>query len=165
MVYLIQNNILVMVNLGLDTIVYCPPPFEEVQHEPTKVSADGGTVLECSLHSDVSLMLRLDSLNKLSAQQYSTLKEQLQPLLDSSDFSEEFESAFGKLSDDDLLQSCPSRYLQTQSEQLAYLKNLAQADKEARIKASEEQSKAQEKQKLLDESKQFDEAIRKLFEN
>nr|DAQ28937.1 MAG TPA: hypothetical protein [Microviridae sp.] len=27
-------------------IVYCPPPFEEVQNEPTKMSLDGSQVLE-----------------------------------------------------------------------------------------------------------------------
>ncbi len=145
-------------------IVYCPPPFEEVQNEPTRLSDDGSTVLECSLHSDVSLMMRIDALDKLSAQQYSTLKEQLQPLIDSSAFRDDFEKSFGKLSDDDLLQSCPSRYLQTQSEQLAYLRNLAKADQDARAKAAEEESKAEEKQKLLDESKEFDQAIRKIFE-
>ena len=145
-------------------IVYCPPPFEEVQNEPTKMSDDGSTILECSLHSDVSLMMRIDTLDKLSAQQYATIKEQMQPLIDSSSFRDEIEKSFGKLSDDELLQSCPSRYLQTQSEQLAYLRNLAKADKEARAKAAEEKSKAEEKQKLLDESKEFDEAIRKIFE-
>lgn len=145
-------------------IVYCPPPFEEVQNEPTCLSDDGSTILECSLHSDVSLMMRIDALDKLSAQQYISLKEQLQPLINSSAFRDDFEQSFGKLTDDELLQSCPSRYLQTQSEQLAYLRNLAKADKEARAKAAEEQSKAEEKQKLLDESKQFDEAIRKIFE-
>lgn len=145
-------------------IVYCPPPFEEVQNEPTRLSDDGSTILECSLHSDVSLLMRIDTLDKLSAQQYSTLKEQMQPLIDSSAFRDDFEQSFGKLTDDDLLQSCPSRYLQTQSEQLSYLRNLAKADKEARTKAAEEQSKAEEKQKLLAESKEFDEAIRKIFE-
>lgn len=147
-----------------DQIVYCPPPFEEVQNEPTRISDDGSTILECSLHSDVSLMLRIDSLDKLSAQQYSTLKEQMQPLIDSSALRDDFEQSFGKLTDEDLLQSCPSRYLQTQSEQLSYLRNLAKADKEARVKAADEQSKAEEKQKLLEESREFDEAIRKIFE-
>lgn len=145
-------------------ITYCPPPFEEVQNEPTRMSSDGSQVLECSLHSDVSLMLRISTLDKLTAQQYASLKEQLQPLIESSDFRKEFEESFGKLSDDELLKSCPSRYLQTQSEQMSYLKHLAQVDKEARAKAAEEKSKAEEKQKLLAESKEFDAAIRKIFE-
>ena len=95
-----------MLNNG--QIVYCPPPFEEVQNQPTSMSEDGSVVLECSFHSDVSLMLRISQLDKLTAQQYSALKDQLQPLIDSSNFRDEFESAFGKLSDDDLLNSCPS---------------------------------------------------------
>lgn len=151
-----------MLNNG--EIVYCPPPFEEVQNEPTRISEDGSVVLECSLHSDVSLMMRIDALDNLSAQQYASFKEQLQPLIDSSAFRDDFEKSFGKLTDEELLQSCPSRYLQTQSEQMSYLKHLAQADKEARTKAAEEKSKAEEKQKLLDESKEFDEAIRRIFE-
>lgn len=145
-------------------IVYCPPPFEEVQNEPTVMSDDGSSVLECSLHSDISLLMRISALDKLSAQQYATLKDQMQPLIDSSAFREDFEESFGKLTDDDLLQSCPSRYLQTQSEQLSYLRHLAKADKDARAHAAEEKSKADERQKLLDESKEFDEAIRKIFE-
>lgn len=145
-------------------IVYCPPPFEEVQNEPTRMSEDGSVIMECSLHSDLSLMLRIDALDKLSAKQYASIKEQLQPLIDSSAFRDDFEKSFGKLSDEDLLQSCPSRYLQTESEQMSYLKHLVQVDKEVRTKAAEQKSKAEEKQRLLDESKEFDAAIRKIFE-
>ena len=147
-----------------EKIVYCPPPFEEIQHEPTRLSDDGSVIYDCSLHSDVSLMLRVESLNKLSAQQYSTLKEQLQPLIDSSHLRDEFEESFGKLSDDDLLQSCPSRYLQTQSEQKCYLEHLAAKDKECRIKAAEESKNRAEKAKLEQEASEFNAAIRKIFE-
>lgn len=136
-------------------IVYCPPPFEEVQNEPTKLGDDGSTILECSLHSDVSLMLRVSQLDKLSAQQYVALKEQLQPLIDSSNFRSEFESSFGKLTDDELLQSCPSRYLQTESEQKCYLEYLAQKDKECRLQAAEEAKSQEEKQRISDEEKEF----------
>ncbi len=145
-------------------IVYCPPPFEEVQNEPTLLNEDGSVVLESSFHSDISLMLRIDALDKLSAQQYSALKEQMQPLIDSSNFRTEFEESFGKLTDDELLKSCPSRYLQTQSEQKCYLENLAAKDKECRIKAAEESKKLAEKQKLEQEASEFNDAIRKIFE-
>lgn len=145
-------------------IVYCPPPFEEVQNEPTKMSNDGKKVLECSLHSDLSLMMRISSLDKLTAQQYATIKEQLQPLIDSSTLRDEFEESFGKLSDDELLQSCPSRYLQTQSEQKSYLEYLAAKDKEVRLKAAEETKKRAEKERLENEAKEFDESLRKIFE-
>lgn len=147
-----------------DKIVYCPPPFEEVQNEPTKLSEDGTKVLECSLHTDLSLMMRISSLDKLTAQQYATIKEQLQPLIDSSHLREEFEESFGKLSDDDLLQSCPSRYLQTQSEQKAYLEHLATQDKECRLKAAEKAKKEADRKRLEDEANEFNESIRKIFE-
>ncbi len=145
-------------------IVYCPPPFEEVQNEPTKLSSDGSKVLECSLHSDVSLMLRISALDRLSAQQFSSLKDQLQPLIDSSDFRSEFEQSFGKLTDEELLESCPSRYLQTQSEQKCYLEHLAAKDKECRLKAAEESKKLAEKEKLEKEASEFNDAIRQIFE-
>lgn len=150
--------------LKINQIVYCPPPFEEVQNEPTLLNEDGSVVLESSFHSDISLMLRIDSLDKLSAQQYATLKNQMQPLIDSSNFRTEFEESFGKLTDDELLQSCPSRYLQTQSEQKCYLENLAAKDKECRLKAAEESKKRAEKEKLEQEASDFNAAIRKIFE-
>lgn len=146
-------------------IVYCPPPFEEVQHEPTKLSDDGSKVLECSLHSDVSLMLRVSQLDKLTAQQYVALKQQLQPLIDSSNFRDEFESAFGKLSDDELLQSCPSRYLQTESEQKCYLEHLAAKDKECRLKAAEDAKNQKEKQRISDEEKEFQSRLAKFLKS
>lgn len=146
-------------------IVYCPPPFEEVQNEPTKLSDDGSKVLECSLHSDVSLLLRISQLDKLSAQQYAALKDQLQPLIDSSNFREEFEESFGKLSDDEMLQSCPSRYLQTQSEQKCYLEHLAAKDKECRLKAAEEAKSQQEKQRISDEEKEFQSRLAKFLKS
>lgn len=147
-----------------DIIVYCPPPFEEVQHEPTALSTDGSSILEASFHSDVSLMMRISALDKLTAQQYATLKEQMQPLIDSSNFRDDFEKSFGKLSDDDLLKSCPSRYLQTESEQKLYLEHLAAKDKECREKSAEESKQLAEKEKLEQEASQFNDAIRKIFE-
>nr|DAP36222.1 MAG TPA: hypothetical protein [Microviridae sp.] len=146
-------------------IVYCPPPFEEVQNEPTKMSSDGSKVLECSFHTDLSLMMRISSLDKLTAQQYSTIKEQLQPLIDSSNFREEFEESFGKLTDDDLLKSCPSRYLQTESEQKSYLEHLAAKDKEYRQKAVEESKDLEEKKRISDEEKEFQARLAKFLKS
>lgn len=146
-------------------IVYCPPPFEEVQNEPTLMSSDGGVVFQSSFHSDVSLMLRISALDRLTAQQYATLKEQLQPLIDSSNFREEFESSFGKLSDDELLNSCPSRYLQTESEQKCYLENLAAKDKEYRIKAAEEAKNEEDKKRISDEEKEFQSRLAKFLKS
>lgn len=146
-------------------IVYCPPPFEEVQNEPTAMSDDGSTILESSFHSDISLMMRISSLDKLSAQQYATLTEQMQPLLDSSSLRDEFEQSFGKLSDDDLLRSCPSRYLQTQSEQKCYLEHLAAKDKECRAKAAQEAKSLEEKQRISDEEKEFQSRLAKFLKS
>lgn len=146
-------------------ITYCPPPFEEVQNEPTVMSNDCAVILQCSFHSDVSLMMRIDALDKLSAQQYVTLKEQLQPLIDSSVFRDEFEKSFGQLSDDELLQTCPSRYLQTESEQMSYLKHLAQQDKEARAKAAEEAKSLEEKKRISDEEKEFQSRLAKFLKS
>nr|DAU10104.1 MAG TPA: hypothetical protein [Microviridae sp.] len=146
-------------------ITYCPPPFEEVQNEPTKMSDDGSKVLECSLHSDLSLLMRISSLDRLTAQQYATIKEQLQPLIDSSNFREEFEQSFGKLTDDELLQSCPSRYLQTQSEQKSYLEHLASKDKEARQKAAEEAKDLKEKNRISEEEKEFQARLAKFLKS
>jgi hypothetical protein len=146
-------------------ITYCPPPFEEVQNEPTRLSDDGSKVFECSFHSDVSLMLRINALDKLSAQQYATIKEQLQPLIDSSNLRDEFEESFGKLTDDELLQSCPSRYLQTQSEQKAYLEHLASKDKECRLKAADDAKSAAEKKRILDEEKEFQSRLAKFLKS
>lgn len=146
-------------------IVYCPPPFEEVQNEPTVMSDDGSSVLQCSFHSDLSLLMRISSLDKLSAQQYSTIKEQLQPLIDSSSYREEFEKSFGKLTDDELLQSCPSRYLQTESEQKSYLEHLAAKDKESRLKAAEESKDLEEKQRISDEEKEFQSRLAKFLKS
>lgn len=146
-------------------IVFCPPPFEEVQNEPTRLSDDGSNVLECSFHSDVSLMLRISQLDKLTAQQYATLKEQLQPLIDSSNLREQFEESFGKLTDEELLQSCPSRYLQTQSEQKCYLEHLAAKDKECRAKAAEDAKSKAEKQRIQDEEKEFQSRLAKFLKS
>lgn len=146
-------------------IVYCPPPFEEVQNEPSVLSDDGSVVLQCSFHSDVSLMLRISAMDKLSAKQYATIKEQLQPLIDSSNFCAEFEESFGKLSDDELLQSCPSRYLQTESEQKCYLELLAAKDKECRAQAAQEAKTLQEKKRISDEEKEFQTRLAKFLKS
>lgn len=146
-----------------DKIVYCPPPFEDIQHDVTRFSDDGkSTVLECSFHSDVSLMMRIQSLS-LSAKQIDVLKEQLQPLIDSSSFRSEFEESFGKLTDDDLIRSCPSRYLQTQSEQMRYLKELASKDIELKKEAASKAKELEERETYEREEKELREKFAKLF--
>lgn len=142
-------------------IVYVPPVYEQVQHEATLLS-DNGEVLRTSLHSDVSLLMRIDSL-KCDATTLSLLKESLQPMLDSSIFKQQFEESFGKLTDTDLIESCPSRYVQTRTEQMEYLKTLAQKDKEEREKYAKSVKDKEEKEKLEKESQDFQNHFKELF--
>lgn len=142
-------------------IVYVPPVYEQVQHEPT-VLGDNGEVKCASLHSDVSLLMRIDSL-KCDATTLSILKDNLQPMIDSSNFKQEFEETFGKLTDTELIDSCPSRYIQTRTEQMEYLKSLAQKDKEEREKFSKSVKDKEEKEKLEKESKEFQNHFKELF--
>lgn len=143
-------------------IVFCPPPFEEVQHEPTRLDKDN-KVLEISLHSDLSLLMRVSSLDKLSAQQYATIKEQLQPLIDGSTYKTEIEEAFGKLTDDELLNACPSRYLQTQSEQKAYFEHLYDEDVKVKESARKAKAAAAEKERLSAEENELKDALKNIF--
>lgn len=145
-----------------DKITYCPPPFEEVQHDATVLASDKTTVKECSFHSDVSLMMRIQSLS-LASKQLEVLKEQLQPLIDSSNYRTEFENAFGKLTDDELIKSCPSRYLQTQSEQMRYLKELASKDIEVRKEAAAKAKEQADKDEYERQEKEFRAKFAKLF--
>lgn len=142
-------------------IVYVPPVYEQVQHEPTLLD-DNGVVKCVSLHSDVSLLMRIDSL-KCDATTLSLLKENLQPLIDSSNFKHQFEESFGKLTDTELIDSCPSRYIQTRTEQMQYLKSLAQKDKEEREKYAKSVKDKEEKEKLEKETLEFQNHFKELF--
>lgn len=152
-------------------IKYCPPPFEEVQHEVCKTrKLEDGTVVpaETSLHTDVSLLQRIDKMS-LSAQTLKSLKESMQPMIDSSNMSaklrSEFEDAFGALTDDDLINSCPSRYIQTSSEKRAALEQLTaqhKADLEKAQKAAKEKS---ESDKLAKEQEEFESQMKDFLRN
>ena len=142
-------------------IVYVPPVYEQVQHEPTLLG-DNGEVKQVSLHSDVSLLMRIDSL-KCDATTLSILKDNLQPMIDSSNFKQQFEESFGKLTDTELIDSCPSRYIQTRTEQMEFLKSLAQKDKEEREKYAKSVKDKEEKEKLENESKEFQNHFKELF--
>lgn len=142
-------------------IVFVPPVYEQVQHEATLLD-DKGEVIRASLHSDISLLMRIDSL-KCDATTLSLLKENLQPMIDSSNFKQQFEEAFGKLTDTELIDSCPSRYIQTRSEQMEFLKSLAQKDKEEREKLEKSVKDKQEKEKLAKENEEFQNRFKELF--
>ena len=144
-----------------DKVVYVPPVYEEVQHEVTSVD-DNNVPLRTSFHTDVSLLQRIDNM-RVDAQTLQEIKESLQPMIDSSNFRSQFEETFGSLTDDELINSCPSRYNQTASEKMNYLKELAAKDKEAREKAAAAAKEEEEKDKLEKENQEFQSRLMEIF--
>lgn len=142
-------------------VVYVPPVYEEVQHEVTSVD-DKNNPLCTSFHTDVSLLQRIDNM-RADAQTIREIKESLQPMIDNSNFRQEFEQTFGSLTDDELINSCPSRYTQTASEKMSYLKELAAKDKEAREKAAVAAKDKEEKEKADKENKEFQSRLLEIF--
>ena len=144
-----------------DKVVYVPPVYEEVQHEVTSVD-DVYCSLRTSFHTDVSLLQRIDNM-RVDAQTLREIKESLQPMIDSSNFRSQFEETFGSLTDDELINSCPSRYTQTASEKMSYLKELAAKDKEAREKAAAVAKEKEERDKLDKENQEFQSRLMEIF--
>ena len=109
-------------------VVYVPPVnIVTGKHEVTSLD-DKNNPLRSSFHTDVSLLQRIDTM-RADAQTLREIKESLQPMIDTSNFRSQFEEIFGSLTDDELINSCPSRYVQTASEKMSYLKELAALDK------------------------------------
>lgn len=144
-----------------DKVVYVPPVYEEVQHEVTSVD-DNNVPLRTSFHTDVSLLQRIDNM-RVDAQTLREIKESMQPMIDNSNFRNEFEETFGSLTDDELINSCPSRYTQTASEKMNYLKELAVKDREARDKAAAAAKEQEEKDKIENENKEFQARLLEIF--
>ena len=142
-------------------VVYVPPVYEEVQHEVTSVD-DNNVPLRTSFHTDVSLLQRIDNM-RVDAQTLREIKESLQPMIDNSNFRSQFEETFGSLTDDELINSCPSRYTQTASEKMSYLKELAAKDKDAREKAVVAAKEKEEKEKLEKENQEFQSRLMEIF--
>lgn len=142
-------------------VVYVPPVYEEIQHDVTSVD-DNNMPLRASFHTDVSLLQRIDSL-RADAQTLRELQDSLQPLIESSNFRSQFEETFGALTDDELINSCPSRYTQTASEKMSYLKELSKLDKEAREKAAAAAKEKEEKEKLENDNKEFQSRLLEIF--
>ena len=142
-------------------VVYVPPVYEEVQHEVTSVD-DNNNPLRTSFHTDVSLLQRIDNM-RVDAQTLREIKDSLQPMIDSSNFRLEFEDTFGSLTDDELINSCPSRYTQTSSEKMSYLKELAAKDKDVREKAAAAAKDKEEKDKLEKENQEFQSRLMEIF--
>jgi len=142
-------------------VVYVPPVYEEVQHEVTSVD-DNNNPLRTSFHTDVSLLQRIDNM-RADAQTLREIKESLQPMIDTSNFRAQFEETFGSLTDDELINSCPSRYVQTASEKMSYLKELATKDKEVRDKAAAALKEKEEKEKAEKENADFQSRLLEIF--
>lgn len=142
-------------------VVYVPPVYEEVQHEVTSVD-ENNNPLRTSFHTDVSLLQRIDNM-RVDAQTLQEIKESLQPMIDNSNFRSQFEETFGSLTDDELINSCPSRYTQTASEKMSYLKELAAKDKEAREKAVAAAKEKEERDKLEKENQEFQLRLMEIF--
>lgn len=144
-----------------EKVVYVPPVYEEVQHEVTSVG-DNNVPLRTSFHTDVSLLQRIDNM-RIDAETLREIKESLQPMIDNSNFRNEFEETFGSLTDDELINSCPSRYMQTASEKMNYLKELAAKDKDVREKAAAAAKEQEEKDKIENENKEFQARLMEIF--
>lgn len=142
-------------------VVYVPPVYEEVQHEVTSVD-DNNNPLRTSFHTDVSLLQRIDSM-RVDAQTLRDIKESLQPMIDTSNFRSQFEETFGALTDDELINSCPSRYTQTASEKMSYLRELAAKDKEVRDKAAAALKEKEEKEKAEKDNADFQSRLMEIF--
>lgn len=142
-------------------VVYVPPVYEEVQHEVTSVD-DNNVPLRTSFHTDVSLLQRIDNM-RVDAQTLREIKESLQPMIDNSNFRSQFEETFGSLTDDELINSCPSRYTQTASEKMTYLKELAAKDKVARERAAAAAKEKEDKDKLEKENQEFQSRLMEIF--
>ena len=142
-------------------VVYVPPVYEDVQHEVTSLD-DQNIPLRTSFHTDVSLLQRIDTM-RADAQTLREIIESLQPMIDTSNFRSQFEETFGSLTDDELINSCPSRYVQTASEKMSYLKELAVMDKDAREKAAVAAKEKEEKDKVEKENKEFQSRLLEIF--
>ena len=100
---------------------------------------------------------------RADAQTLREIKESLQPMIDTSNFRAQFEETFGTLTDDELINSCPSRYTQTASEKMSYLRELAAKDKEVREKAAAVAKEKEEKDKAEKENAEFQSRLLEIF--
>jgi hypothetical protein len=112
-------------------------------------------------HSDLSLLLNIDKAH-VTKRQLEVIEDALKPCL-SSDSLSQFEDKYGSISDDELLASCPSRYISTQSEKMRYLKDLAEKDIQAKKEFAEKAKDAEEKAEYQRQENEFRDKFRKLF--
>lgn len=136
-------------------IVYVAPSYEDLQHDHLVFNEDG-VCLECNFHSNVSLMMRLDSL-QITAYELERLRDDLRESaiaapIDTSDKT-----------DSELINSVPSRYISTLSEQEEYLKTLAKQHKESVAKVEEAQIKRENEEKEKNAEEEFASKFASLF--
>lgn len=136
-------------------IVYVAPSYEDLQHDHLVFNEDG-VCLECNFHSNVSLMMRLDSL-QITAHELERLRDDLRESViaapvDTSDKT-----------DSELISSVPSRYISTLSEQEEYLRTLAKQHKESVTKMEEEQAKRENEEKEKNAEEDFAAKFAALF--
>lgn len=136
-------------------IVYVAPTYEDLQHDHLVFNEDG-ECLEANFHSNVSLMMRLDSL-QITSHELERLRNDLREsaIAASVDTSDK--------SDQELINSVPSRYISTLSEQEAYLRNLAKQHKEFVAKMEEEQAKRENEEKEKNAEQEFAAKFASLF--
>lgn len=127
---------------GLKTISYVEPSFESVQHSVYK-KAEDGTPLCTELHSDVSLLLRINSMS-MSSQVEAALLDSLKDVAP-PELQEKIDNLQSGLSDFQLLDSDSyERYCQTQSERQDFYRSLAEQDKKAKADAKQARQKSAE---------------------
>lgn len=136
-------------------IVYVAPSYEDLQHDHLVFDNDGNC-LEVNFHSNVSLMMRLDSL-QITSHELERLRDDLREsaIFASVDTSDK--------SDSDLISSVPSRYISTLSEQEAYLKALAKQHKDSVSKMEEEQKRLENEEKEKNAEEEFASKFASLF--
>lgn len=136
-------------------IVYVAPSYEDLQHDHLIFNEDGDC-LECNFHSNVSLMMRLDSL-QITSHELERLRDDLREsaIAASVDTSDK--------TDTELINSVPSRYISTLSEQEEYLKMLAKQHKESVSKMEEEQTKRENEEKEKNAQEEFAAKFASLF--
>ena len=67
------------------------------------------------------------------------------------------------MTDEELINSCPSRYTQTATEKMSYLKELAAKDKDAREKVAAAAKEQEEKDRIEKENKEFQSRLLEIF--
>lgn len=146
---------------GLKSISYVPPSFESVQHSVYK-KAEDGSPLCTELHSDVSLLLRINSMS-MSSQVEAALLDSLKDVAP-PELQDSIDNLQSGLSDFQLLDSDSfERYCQTQSERQEFYRSLAEQDKKAKADAKQAREKSAEAASRKAQEDEFRSRLRQLI--